>query len=382
MSGFLHQQPMQEQKSRICIALPYPPTYSETFLKAHVEQLHATVRYLEHFPVVLDDSYFKHVAPNTNEMRLQQFKGIVHRFLNPAKRVSLRRFFKRNHVGVVLAEYGGTGAHIFRFCQETHIPLVVHFHGADAYHRENLDRYKKHYKKMFGYSSAIVAVSKHMVKQLIGLGAPSEKIVYIPCGTEVSRFTGACHRHAPMHVLAAGRFVEKKAPYLTILAFRRVLDRLPAAKLIMVGTGELHDVCRQLVRSLHMEHTVDFKGQVSHEEVASLMRQSRVFVQHSLVPSSGDSEGTPVTVIEASASALPVVSTRHAGIVDTVIHGETGFLVDEGDIDGMADYISQLLSNPELAVEMGSRARTYACQNFDIEGSIQKLKDILDRCAR
>ena len=131
-----------------------------------------------------------------------------------------------------------------------------------------------------------------------------------------------------------------------------------------------------------MEHTVDFKGQVRHEEVASLMRQSRVFVQHSLVPSSGDSEGTPVTVIEASASALPVVSTRHAGIVDTVIHAETGFLVDEGDIDGMADYISQLLSNPELAVEMGSRARTYACQNFDIEGSIQKLKDILDRCAR
>jgi len=172
--------------------------------------------------------------------------------------------------------------------------------------------------------------------------------------------------------------VEKKAPYLTILAFKEVLERLPGARLVMVGSGELHDVCRQIIRSLHIEHAVDLKGIVNHDQIAELMRQSAVFVQHSLVPNSGDREGTPVSILEASASALPVVSTRHAGITDAVIHGKTGFLVDEGDIDGMSQYLYQLLSNPGLADEMGKHARAHIGANFNMEVSIQKLRHILD----
>ena len=64
---------------------------------------------------------------------------------------------------------------------------------------------------------------------------------------------------------------------------------------------------------------MELKGIVSHEEVALLMQESRVFVQHSLVPSSGDTEGTPVAILEAGAAGLPVVSTKHAGISEVVI---------------------------------------------------------------
>ncbi len=81
-----------------------------------------------------------------------------------------------------------------------------------------------------------------------------------------------------------------------------------------------------------------------------------------------------MAVLEAAASGLPVVSTRHTGIVDAVIDGKTGFLVDEGDIDGMAEYIYLLLSKPELAAEMGKRAREHMCQNFSMESSVQNLQ--------
>ena len=174
--------------------------------------------------------------------------------------------------------------------------------------------------------------------------------------------------------------MEKKAPYLTILAFKKVLDRLPEARLVMVGAGILHDVCSKLIKALHIEHAVELKGVVDHDGVASLMQRSRVFVQHSLVPASGDTEGTPVAILEAGAAGLPVVSTRHAGITDVVIHGKTGFLVDEGDIDGMSEYLYQLLNNPELASQMGKNAREHISANFSMERSIEKLKNILEGC--
>ena len=299
--------------------------------------------------------------------------------LNPVKRTYMKRFLRKNDVRIVLAEYGSTGAEVLEMCQELQIPLVVHFHGSDAYSKENLRNYREVYKRMFVYSSAIIAVSRHMVAQLAGLGAPEEKIVYNPYGVEVAKFKQTSPAALPRQVVAVGRFVEKKAPYLTILAFKKVLGRIPEAKLAMVGSGGLHDVCRQLIRSLHMEHAVDLKGVMDHDQVASLMQQSRVFVQHSLVPMSGDSEGTPVSVIEASASALPIVSTRHAGIIDAVIEGKTGFLVDEGDIDGMAEHLCQLLENREMAAEMGRQGREHISQNFTGEVSLKRLKDLLDQ---
>ena len=141
-------------------------------------------------------------------------------------------------------------------CRELRIPLVVHFHGADAYSTENLDRHKESYKKMFVYSSAIISVSRHMTEQLVRLGAPNEKVFYNSYGVEVCKFKQASFHAFPLRALAVGRFVEKKAPYLTILAFKKVLERLPEAKLEMVGVGPLHEVCRQLIQSLHMEHAV------------------------------------------------------------------------------------------------------------------------------
>ena len=266
-------------------------------------------------------------------------------------------------------------------CQELNIPLVVHFHGYDAYLQELLDRHKTAYKRMFDYASAIIAVSRHMTEQLVNLGAPAEKVFYNPYGVEIAKFKQASVLSSPLQVLAVGRFVEKKAPYLTILAFNKVLERLPEARLVMVGAGILHDVCSKLIKALHIEHAVELKGIVNHDGVAALMQQSRVFVQHSLVPASGDTEGTPVAILEAGAAGLPVVSTRHAGITDVVIHGKTGFLVDEGDIDAMSDYVYQLLNNPELASEMGKNAREHICENYNMEGSIKKLRNILEHCA-
>jgi len=367
--------------ANICVVVPSALAYTETFVQTHVDYLATAVSHLEYFPIDVAEEFPDQVSHDRLEQLKLRLRRAWHQYiLNPIKTVHLMIFFRRNKINVVLAEFGGIGAAVLKACKKFKLPLVVHFHGADAYKHEMIDRFKHKYKEMFDYSAAIIAVSRHMAEQLIRLGAPREKVFYSSCGVDTNRFQRSSSLGAPMQVIAVGRFVEKKAPYLTILAFKKVLKRLPEARLVMVGAGVLHDICCKLIESLHIEDSVELKDILTHDQVAELMQQSRVFVQHSLVPVSGDREGTPVAILEAAASGLPVVSTKHAGIIDAVLHGKTGFLVDEGDIDAMADYIYQLLCNPELASKMGKNAREHISANFSMEHSIEKLRNILERC--
>jgi glycosyltransferase involved in cell wall biosynthesis len=86
--------------------------------------------------------------------------------------------------------------------------------------------------------------------------------------------------------------------------------------------------------------------------------------------------------MEAGASGLPVVSTKHAGIVDTVAHGETGLLCEELDIDSMANHLILLARDPELASKLGENARVRIQTYFSMERSIQGLHGILEASAK
>jgi len=366
---------------KVCVTLPSRVGYSETFLQAHVDHLSTAVNYLQDFPIDIEDVFPNQNHSSWTEQLVQIIRIRWHRyFVNLIKEIRVRNFLRKKNIDVVLAEYGLTAIGAAIVCKRLNIPLVVHFHGYDAYVTELVNRHKWAYLRIFDCASAIIAVSKHMRQQLITLGAPAEKIFYNPYGVDINKF-----KHAPVStsspvVISVGRFVEKKAPYLTILAFERVLKRIPEARLVMVGTGPLHDICTKLVESLHIGYAVELTGVLDHDEVAALMQQSRVFVQHSLLPASGDSEGTPVAILEAGAAGLPVISTRHAGISDVVLHGKTGFLVDEGDIDGMSDYLHRILSDTQLAMELGRNAREYISDTFNMDRSIGELRRIFQVC--
>jgi len=160
-----------------------------------------------------------------------------------------------------------------------------------------------------------------------------------------------------------------------------VLERFPQARLTLIGDGPLLPVCRQIAESLNIHTFVRFLGAQPHGRVKQELRNSDMFVQHSIVASDGDSEGTPVAVLEASAMGLPVVATRHAGIPDVVIHGETGLLSQEGDIDAMAENICSLLEFPARREQMGRTASEHVLRYYTLDQSIQRLQQVLDAAA-
>ncbi len=363
-------------KPTVYVVAVNPDDLASTFVRAHVERLPARV-----VPVC-------GFMPSVNGTpALSEF--VVARTARKVDRMIRRRAWEyevtrayltifRRGPGVVLAEFGPTGVRVAEACRLAGLPLVVHFHGYDASVRAVIDEHRDAYRRTFRDAAAVVAVSRAMEAKLASLGAPRETLHYNPYGVDCERFKTADVLQSDPIVLSVGRFVDKKAPHLTILAFADAARMHPAAKLVMIGEGPLRTACQDLVLALGLQHAVTFTGDQPHDVVSRHMRTVRCFVQHSVEAQNGDCEGTPNAILEAGASALPVVSTRHAGIPDVVIDGETGWLVAERDVRGMGERLSTVLADAALAARVGRAARHRIEKHFSMEDRIGRLWRILE----
>lgn len=371
----------------LCIIKGHVPLISETFIDSHIQRLSGEkVVLYNYFPEYVYDgrtvrTYYSQRPLYRRVQRLlpaalyDRWVGRHHNHPDTI-RDFLYAFFRQHRVSCILAEYGMNGADICQIARELQIPLVVHFHGHDAHRLPDVQPYREKYRDIFRYASSLISVSHLMTRALLELGAPAEKIIYNPYGAR-EYFYDIQPDYRPT-LLAVGRFAEIKAPYLTVTAFREALRSVPDARMVMVGDGHLLECCRSLAMAWGIADRISFPGALNHDQFLPLMSQACAFVQHSVTPTYGDAEGTPNSVLEAQAAGLPVISTTHAGICEAVVHGITGLLVPERDIDGMARHMVQLLSSPTLARTMGTAAREHIRINYNIDRHISILQQAID----
>lgn len=346
---------------KICFTSTAESAYSETFIRNLIQVL----------PGKIHHCYGGFVPNESNGKSLKNYKkasfidsamvkaGFINR---PLKEHFFLNYLKKEKFDLLFVNYGTAGAHLAHLAKASNTPLIVHFHGYDASVTAVIERYKQDYKVMFEIAKALVVVSKEMENDLINLGAPKEKLHVITYSPS-ERFFSIRPDYKSNQILAIGRFVEKKAPYLTLMSFMKAKKIYPYLKLVFVGDGDLLPVCKDLCSSLSIEDVL-FLGVLTPDEIAVEMSKSFCFVQHSKRAVNGDKEGTPVAILEALSAGLPVISTRHAGIPEVVLEGKSGFLVDEGDINGMADFIIKLESSRELTQKMGEFSKKYINDNF------------------
>ncbi len=360
---------------RICITRSSRNAYSETFIRDQIECFSK-----------LADVYAIHSGrlPEKKEngtlLNSKLFwalhkivKGVVGRN-NFFGNYGVKKYLKENKIDVVIANYGMPASHMAPICKALNIPLLVIFHGHDATDIKLLNEYHNKYKKLFDYASYILPVSEDMKKRLIALGANADKIKVIPCGVDTYKFKPDGNNVEKKNFIAVGRFTEKKGPLYTISAFHKALQKFPEAKLVMVGgKSDLFEKCENKVNELNINNSVIFTGVLSSEEIVNLLRTSLAFVQHSITASNGDMEGTPVGILEASATGLPIVSTLHGGIKEAVIHGGSGYLVAEKEDVSMAEFMIKLLENLDLAKEIGLNGRNHIIENYNQEKQINKI---------
>lgn len=372
---------------KICIIQAGLTNFSGSFIKSHEEFIKGKKVILHGSPQNLQHKNRFLVLFYSKRPWLQKLKKILPQWLYykkvtiwqetfAAKHDALAGFFKSHNVDVILAEFGDYGAAITPHAKRLGLPLIVHFHGHDAHRDTQLsDERKASYIEMFQYAHKIVSVSNFMTEKLLQLGCPQEKIIYNPYGPR-SNFYELKPNYGNI-ILNIGRFTDIKAPHITLHAFKEALPHCQGAHLIMVGTGELLEACKALAKTWHIENHVTFTGGINHSDLMPYFSEACMFVQHSVQPSYGDAEGTPNTILEASAAALPVVSTLHAGIPQAILIGQTGILVEEYDLDAMTNAIVALYNNKSRCREMGEAGRQFIRTNYNIERHITILDDLI-----
>jgi colanic acid/amylovoran biosynthesis glycosyltransferase len=263
------------------------------------------------------------------------------------------RFLRDHGVEVLMGEYLDESIGWLDVAHAGGMRFFGHAHGYDVTERMREPRWRSEYLRYIA-ADGVITMSECSQRCLVDFGLPAEKVHVVPYGVDVPDAPPQRPEGTVVRVVAVGRMIAKKGPLLTLGAFASAVRGFPALRLDYVGAGPLLPAALDFVRERGLGDTVHLHGSQPNQVVRRLMGQADLFVQHSMVDAdTGNGEGLPVAILEAMASALPVVATRHAGIPEAVLDGTTGYLVEEGDYGAMADAIRLLAREPDRRRAMG-----------------------------
>ena len=355
---------------------------SETFIHSHIDSLKTEFNVTT---LVGNPGQRKILEEGKDFQSLHFFARAIRKLLRLLRRTTVRqqdnaalaKFFKKRNIRCCFAEYGMSGVGVMEVCRQLDTPLLVHFHGYDAYRHDLLKKYRSDYYKMFQIAEGIIAVSKDMKGKLereIGFG---EKIIHSSCGFNSSILSNSeTISKQPNTVTFVGRLTPKKDPVGLIRAFAAVVAKIPRAQLTIVGDGELRSHCEKTILELNLQGNVTLLGWRGHEEVLRILERSTAFAMNSVTAENGDKEGTPVAIMEAMALKNIVVATRHGGIVDIIEDGRSGLLYPEFDYELLSRQMIAALSgacDPALP----DIARQYAISNLSASLKNQFLNTLV-----
>ena len=264
------------------------------------------------------------------------------------------------------------------------LPLVVTFHGYDVTVNDQTMRQWRTGRHFLAHRAALantgaifIAVSQFIKKRLLELNFPESRIVVHYIGVDIRKFHPTANIPREPLVLFVGRLVEKKGCSFLLNAMSQVRSRVPGARLTIVGDGPERAALEREAR----EHfpLAQFLGSQPPEAVRSWMARASVFCVPSVTAKDGDSEGFGIVFVEAQACGTPAVSFSSGGIPEAIAHGDTGFLAQEHDIAGLAEYISLLLSNRDLWMRFSTAGRRRVETLFDLHKQTRLLEGFYDQ---
>jgi colanic acid/amylovoran biosynthesis glycosyltransferase len=299
-----------------------------------------------------------------------------------------------NDVGLLHCHFG-TRAHLAAALLSLGIidvKIVTTFHGFDI-SATIKNKGPDHYRLLFRFGALFLPVSEMWAGKLRELGCDPTRIrvhhVGIDCALNEFRERRLDSRpNHPVKLISIGRLVEKKGHAHTLRALARLRRNRPdlAVTFEIVGDGDLKDALEQEASDLGLTDAVTFHGGLPHGETLALLNEAAIFVLPSVTGRSGDMEGIPVSLMEAMARGIPVISTYHSGIPELVQDGVCGFLVPERDDEALAGAIERMIDSAPKWPEIGRAGRRIVEEAFDRHKLGRQLidyyQDLLPRQAR
>jgi glycosyltransferase involved in cell wall biosynthesis len=360
---------------KLAIFTPQLGTASETFIRRHIEDLlpgrtvvvarNSTTPFGGYWrpqcPVLFLDRWALRLP-----VRLAVRMGVSQARLRDSM---IGRFLQQHGATVIMGEYLDQFVDFIPLLESMRLPYIVQAHGIDVSAALRKPEMAARYRA-YESAAAILTRCEFHRQRVIGLGLRAERVQVNPGGA-----AEACRRF-----LAVGRFVPKKGPIYLLEAFRRAAARDAAITLDYVGGGELFPAAQQFVHACGLQDRVRLHGPAKDEVKFRLTQECGVFLQHSVTdPETGDEEGLPAAIQEAMALGMTVISTRHAGIPEAIEHGVSGLLVEERDVEAMAEAMGRAASDGVLCARLGTAAHAKAKELYSWPAERARLLAALER---
>lgn len=229
-------------------------------------------------------------------------------------------------------------------------------------------------------ASFAVTISEYNRRLLSELyGGLAAKLAVIRCGADLTLFRPRPPREPSevLELLCVASLQEYKGHRYLIEACARLRDAGQPFRCLLVGEGEERPRLEAQIAALGLTDAVRLLGRQSREQVSELMAQADVLVLPSVTTASGKREGIPVALMEGLACELPVVATAISGVPELVRDGETGLLVAERDVDGLAAALLRLARDPALGRRLGAAGRERVLRMFDLSRNVGALWALL-----
>ena len=360
--------------------LPKSETFIYTLLRAHA-------RYR---PIVIN----RYPSQNLDIFPIEPYYTPTRwggRWASLAERWSLRTLgrspfvehvVRKEEAALLHVHFGQVGALFVPVARRAGLPLLVSYYGKDVSVFLPQPRWQPRFRQLWRQGAAHLVLGPHMAEALITHGCPRTRVHILPLPLRVDRipFHGrSAEPDEPIRLITVGRLIPKKGTDILLRALA-LLPRTIPYHLWIVGDGPQREGLRHLARSLGLEDRVTFLGWLSHAQVIERMLRAHIFVLPSRTdPETGETEGTPTVLLEAMATGLPVIATRHADIPFIVPEGTAGLLVPEGDVTALAQALDALLNRPDRWPDMGRAGREHVRQQHDVPRVMEQLEAIYDR---
>lgn len=263
---------------------------------------------------------------------------------------------------------------------------VATFYGYDVGMLPNQQpAWRERYRGLFDSADLFFCEGPHMAGCLAGLGCPREKIRVQRLGAELENIPFAPRKigdEGLVKILIAGTFREKKGIPYALEAVGMIRDKFPNIRVTVIGdaTGSERDQKEKekilaVISRYGLGPVTTLMGFQPFNVLKHEAYRHHLFLSPSVTASDGDTEGgSPVTITEMAASGMPVISTTHCDIPQAVIHGKTGWLVAERDLEALSQTLENAIRNNSAWPEMGRKARLHIENFFDAKSLVKGLE--------
>jgi glycosyltransferase involved in cell wall biosynthesis len=283
-------------------------------------------------------------------------------------------FFGQNGVDHVHVHFANRAAHTAVFLKEiSGIPFSVTAHGQDFMKDLGSDDLLREICAAADFVAAETDYSRDLLRQRCPDSATKIQRVYN--GIDLERFPAppSSNSNRIPHIVSVGRLVPFKGFENLIEACAELARRQIDFVCDIIGDGPLRETLRTKIEQLGLSSRVNLLGSLSQDAVLEKLQGADIFALASTTDARGATDVFPTVILEAMASARPVVSTRLAGIPELVVDGETGILAPPGDSAALTHALEQLLCDAELRLRFGHAGRARIEQYFRIEQTVAPL---------